>query len=130
MIIDSSAVLALLRREAEADRFEEVLFAAAERRMSAVNAMECRVVLFHRFGAEALGDFERLVDLAGVVIEPFDADQAIVAFEGYRRFGKGTQHAAQLNLGDCAAYALAVSRGEPLLFKGNDFPHTDVESAA
>ena len=67
--------------------------------------------------------------MSNVVVEPFDDDQAGIAFAAYRSYGKGSGHKAQLNLGDCAAYALATSLDLPLLFKGNDFTHTDVRSA-
>ena len=129
MVVDTSAVIAFLRGEAGADRIEILLDETSELRMSAFNAFECRVVLLRRFGESAVGDFDLLVVRAGVILNPFDADQAELALEGYRRFGKDSGHPAQLNLGDCAAYALARSRGLPLLFVGDDFSHTDIEAA-
>ena len=129
MVVDTSAVIAFLRGEAGADRIEILLDETSELRMSAFNAFECRVVLLRRFGESAVGDFDLLVVRAGVILDPFDADQAELALEGYRRFGKGSGHPAQLNLGDCAAYALARSRGLPLLFVGDDFSRTDIEAA-
>jgi ribonuclease VapC len=129
MVVDTSAVIAFLRGEAGADRIEILLDETSELRMSAFNAFECRVVLLRRFGESAVGDFDLLVVRAGIILDPFDADQAELALEGYRRFGKGSGHPAQLNLGDCAAYALARSRGLPLLFVGDDFSRTDIEAA-
>ena len=129
MVVDTSAVIAFLRGEAGADRIEILLDETSELRMSAFNAFECRVVLLRRFGESAVGDFDLLVVRAGVILNPFDADQAELALEGYRRFGKGSGHPAQLNLGDCAAYALARSRALPLLFVGDDFSRTDIEAA-
>jgi ribonuclease VapC len=127
MVVDTSAVIAFLRGEAGADRIEILLDETSELRMSAFNAFECRVVLLRRFGESAVGDFDLLVVRAGVILDPFDADQAELALEGYRRFGKGSGHPAQLNLGDCAAYALARSRALPLLFVGDDFSRTDIQ---
>ena len=129
MVVDTSAVIAFLRGEAGADRIEILLDETSELRMSAFNAFECRVVLLRRFGESAVGDFDLLVVRAGVILNPFDADQAELALEGYRRFGKDSGHPAQLNLGDCAAYALARSRALPLLFVGDDFSRTDIEAA-
>jgi ribonuclease VapC len=98
--------------------------------MSALNAFECRVVLHVRFGPEAAADFELFLARADIIVEPFDATQAELAFSAYRKYGKGSGHPARLNLGDCAAYALAKSKDRALLFTGDDFGHTDVESAA
>jgi ribonuclease VapC len=129
MVIDTSAIIAFLRSEPEADEIEDLLDQSADLRMSAFTALECRVVLHTRFGPHAAADFDLLVVKAGILVEPFDAEQAELAFDAYRRFGKGTGHPAQLNLGDCAAYTLAISRGLPLLYKGEDFARTDIESA-
>ena len=129
MVVDTSAVIAFLRGEAGADRIEILLDETSELRMSAFNAFECRVVLLRRFGESAVGDFDLFVVRAGVILDPFDADQAELALEGCRRFGKDSGHPAQLNLGDCAAYALARSRALPLLFVGDDFSRTDIEAA-
>lgn len=129
MVIDSSAAIAFLRREPEADAIGIALRAAGSTSMSAVNALECRIVLSFRFGVEAVSDFERFLQMAPVEVAIFGSDQSNLAFEAYRRYGKGSGHPARLNLADCAAYALAKSRGEPLLFKGDDFQRTDIESA-
>ena len=129
MVVDTSAIIAFLRGEPEADRIETRLDEATELRMSAFNAFECRAVLLRRFGESAVGDFDLLVVRAGIVLDPFDDDQATLALDAYRRFGKGSGDPAQLNLGDCAAYALARSRGLPLLFVGDDLSRTDIAVA-
>lgn len=127
MVIDTSAVVAYLRNEPEANAIETILDEAPELRMSAFTVFECRTVLRLRFGPSAAADFELLLAKAGVLVAPFDTEQSEFAFAAYRQFGKGTGHPARLNLGDCAAYALAKSRALPLLFNGNDFVHTDLE---
>jgi ribonuclease VapC len=129
MVIDTSAVIAFLRDEPEAAAIERAIAAAHTVRMSAITAFECRIVALRQFGQAMLDGFEVLLAKAGARIDPFDSDQAALAFEAYRRFGKGSGHPAQLNIGDCAAYALAQSSGLPLLFVGGDFSQTDVASA-
>ena len=129
MVIDTSAIIAFLRSEPEADAIEELLDTSPDLRMSSFTAFECRVVLHVRFGSRAAADFDLLLAKAEITLDPFDAEQSDLAFAANRRFGKGSGHPAQLNLGDCAAYALAKDRGLPLLFKGNDFIHTDLVSA-
>jgi ribonuclease VapC len=126
IVIDTSAILAFLFDEPDAEAMEAALAAADGCVMSSFTLFECRTVLWRRLGPAALSELELLLQAAHVLIAPFDAEQSALAFEAYRRFGKGTGHPAQLNLGDCAAYALAISRGAPLLFKGEDFVHTDV----
>ncbi|HYD69214.1 type II toxin-antitoxin system VapC family toxin [Azospirillum sp.] len=128
MVVDTSAIIAFLRNEPEAERIEEALEAASECRMSAMTLFECRTVLVRRFGQAMVDEFHRLLEAAGVTIMPFDEAQAAAAYDAYCRFGKGSGHPAQLNLADCAAYALAKTLRLPLLFKGEDFVHTDVES--
>lgn len=127
MVVDTSAVVASLTGEADAGRFRAALAATPMCRMSAVNVFECRLVLGSRFGDAMLREFELLLAKLPIAIDPFDGDAAVLAYDAHRRFGKGTGHPAGLNLGDCAAYALARSRGLPLLFKGNDFARTDIE---
>jgi ribonuclease VapC len=129
MVIDTSAIVAFLRSEPEADAIEELLDQEPRLRMSTFSALEARVVLGRRFGPRAVAEFEVLLVKAGVELVAFDAEQSEIAADAYRRFGKGSGHAAQLNLGNCASYALATALAEPLLFKGNDFPHTDIEPA-
>jgi ribonuclease VapC len=126
MVIDASALVAILTNEPERDMFERAIARAAIRRMSPVNWFETATVLGSRSLAirEALDSY---VKLAGIEITPTDARQAELAENARRTYGKG-HHPAQLNLGDCFAYALAKVTGESLLFKGNDFVHTDVVS--
>ena len=125
MIVDTSALIALLRREAEADRFIGLLLAAPEVRISAGTLLEARIVAERDGGVEEL---EELIEAVGVEIVPADSRQIDLAFDGFRRFGKG-RHPAGLNLGDLFAYALARALDEPLLFKGNDFAQTDINAA-
>jgi len=129
VVLDTSAIVAFLRGEPEADAIEAVLHQAEELTMSAFTLFETRTVLLLRFGSQAASDFELLALKLGVRVVPFDSEQCDLASAAYRRFGEGTGHPAQLNLGDCAAYALALQLGEPLLYKGGDFVHTDIEPA-
>ena len=129
MVIDTSALIAFLRDEAEALSIQDAMTSAGRRYISALTLFECRTVLWSRFGAEMVQGLHDLLDGWGPEIRTFDPEQAGLAFSAYRRFGKGSGHKAQLNLCDCAAYALAKSLDLPLLFKGNAFVHTDVRSA-
>jgi len=127
MIVDTSAIIAILRGEADANTLTRALQQAPVRRVSAATYVEAAVfadcnrepVLSRRFD-----DFFRE---AAIVVESVTAEQAKIAREAYRDFGKG-QHRAGLNFGDCFSYALAKVAGEPLLFKGDDFRHTDIEA--
>ena len=94
--------------------------------MSTATFVEVSIVIESRYGAEGLGDLDLFVDQAGIELVALDVDQAKVARRAFSRFGKG-RHPAGLNYGDCFAYALAMLLGEPLLFKGEDFPQTDVK---
>ena len=125
MIVDTSALIAVLRREPEADRFIDLLLAASEARISAGTLLELRIVAERDGGSEELA---ALLATLGVEVVPVDARQVDLALEGFRRFGKG-RHPAGLNFGDLFAYALAQVLGEPLLFKGDDFAQTDIEAA-
>jgi ribonuclease VapC len=129
MVIDTSAILAVLFKESERDAFAEAMAAAARRLVSAVSYVEAAVVVLARKGSAGVHDLELLVHRAGFDLVGFDRAQAALAREGYERFGKG-RHRAGLNLGDCCAYALSRYSGEPLLFKGEDFAKTDVIAAA
>ena len=129
MVIDTSALIAFLRDEAEALSIQDAMTSAGRRYISALTLFECRTVLWSRFGAEMVQGLHDLLDGWGPEIRTFDPEQAGLAFSAYRRFGKGSGHKARLNLCDCAAYALAKSLDLPLLFKGNAFVHTDVRSA-
>ena len=125
MVIDTSAVLAILQDEPERRRFAEAIEAAATRWMSAATWVESSLVLEARYGSDGLRDFDRLMERIAVEIVPVDLEQARAAREAFRRFGKG-RHPAGLNFGDCFSYALARMLGEPLLFKGADFSQTDL----
>jgi ribonuclease VapC len=126
MIIDTSALIAILRDEAEAENCALAIERSASRRVSAVNFVETALVIDGSRNPIASRRFDDLVKEAQVVIEPVTESQARLAREAYRDFGKGSGHPAKLNFGDCFAYALAKATGEPLLFKGDDFVHTDI----
>ena len=125
MVIDSSALFAILAMESEAARLALAIEADTTRLISAATLVEAGIVMEARLGAAGGTQLDLLIAKAGVVVEPVTADQAIMAREAWRRFGKG-RHAAGLNYGDCFSYALARSTGEPLLFKGTDFANTDI----
>jgi len=127
MVVDTSALLAILLGEPEAEAAIEALAADPRRWVSAFSVYEAAVVIDGRKGPAGGRELDLLLHEAGVTVVPFTAEHAGLAREAYRRFGKG-HHPAGLNLGDCAAYALAQDSGEPLLFKGDDFRRTDVES--
>jgi len=128
MVVDTSALVAILQDEPERRVFTEALESAAHCAMSAASFVETSLIIETRFGAQGLQDLDLLVSKAGIEIVAVDAEQAMVARRGFGRFGKG-RHAAGLNFGDCFAYALAIARQEPLLFNGNDFARTDIEPA-
>jgi ribonuclease VapC len=125
MVLDTSALLAILQDEPERRSFNEAIESADSRSLSAANFVEASIVIEARWGAEGVRDLELLIERAAVEIVPVDAAQARIACRAFSRFGKG-RHRAGLNFGDCFAYALALARREPLLFKGDDFGHTDV----
>jgi ribonuclease VapC len=129
MIIDTSALIAILRDEPDASVYARAIEAAAERRLSAASFVESALVIDGSRDPVASRRFDALLAEAQVVVEPVTKEQAQIAREAYRDFGKGSGHPAQLNFGDCFAYALARARNERLLYKGSDFARTDVESA-
>jgi len=129
MIIDTSAIVAILRQEPEARRFAEAIEAAPVRRISATTYVEIGAVIDGGRDPVASRLVDELLATAGIVIESVTEAQARVARDAHRDFGKGSGHAAGLNFGDCFAYALAKATGEPLLFKGDDFSRTDVAIA-
>ena len=128
MVIDTSALLAILLDERERRSYNEAIEAAATRAVSAATFVEVSIVVESRFGAEGLRDLDQFVDRAKIEIAAVDLEQANLARLAFSRFGKG-RHPAGLNFGDCFSYALAIARGEPLLYKGEDFALTDVASA-
>ncbi len=127
IVIDSSALLAIIFDEPERAAFENAIRTAESRLISAVNAHETATVLRLRQGAGALERFWEILELSEIGIAPFDEAQTRVAAEAYGRRGKGIHSKARLNLSDCAAYALAKTTDAPLLFKGDDFTNTDVK---
>jgi ribonuclease VapC len=129
MIIDTSALIAILRDEPEAASCAREIEIATERRVSSANYLEAALVIDASRDPIASRRFDDLVREAQLIIEPVTEAQARIAREAYRDFGKGSGHRASLNFGDCFAYALAKDMGEPLLFKGDDFAHTDITPA-
>lgn len=128
MIVDTSALVAILLEEPEAERLSEAIFDAAPGFLSSASFLEASMVLLARKGESALEHLDALLLRLGVQVVPFTEVQARIAREAFRRYGKG-RHAAGLNFGDCISYALACETGEALLFKGTDFSQTDVSAA-
>lgn len=129
MIVDASAILAMLLKEPEEHAFADIIGEYADDiAISPVNHLEIALSVDRGRTPELSEALNPLLLRLGVKIAPVSAEQARLAREAYQRFGKG-KHAAKLNLGDCFAYALAKARDEPLLFKGDDFRQTDVEAA-
>ena len=129
MIIDTSALVAILRAEPEAEVCARAIEDATHCRLSAVNFVEAAVVIDGSRDPIASRRFDELLSVANVKIEPVDQAQARLARDAYRDFGKGCGHPARLNFGDCFAYALAKVTGESLLFIGADFAKTDIMPA-
>ncbi len=128
MIADTSAILAILFGEAEAQRCDAAIANAPRCRMSAVSFLEAAIVLESRSGAAAGHDLDAFLEAAEIELVSVTPDQARAARQAWRRFGKGN-HPAGLDFGDCFSYALAETAREPLLFKGEDFALTNVEAA-
>ena len=128
MIVDSSAVLAILYREPDAALYEEAIAATASCRMSVANVLEASIVLEARGGTAAGHELDTFLKDAAIEPTPVTVEHMDAARRAWRRFGKGN-HRAALNFGDCFAYALAEVTDEPLLFKGEDFARTDVNVA-
>lgn len=130
MIVDASAILAILLEEDDGDAMEDVLLhqKGSHHAMSPVNYVEAAVKLDGLAGSNKGAELDPLLRGFGIDIVPVTPEQALLAREAYRRYGRG-KHPAKLNLGDCFAYALARARSQPLLFKGDDFRLTDVEAA-
>jgi ribonuclease VapC len=126
MIIHTSAIIAILRDEPEAMSCAQAIASATIRRVSAVNFVESAVVIDASRDPIATRRFDDFIREAGISIDPVTKGQAQIARDAYRDFGRGSGHPAKLNFGDCFAYALAKESGEPLLFKGSDFTHTDI----
>jgi ribonuclease VapC len=126
VIVDTSAILAILFGEPEADAFALAIRRAARRSMSAASYVEAAIRV-DRLNSPVAGSLlDDLVSRLGIAIEAVTAEQAYIARAAYRRFGRGSGHPARLNFGDCLTYALSRAAGEPLLFKGDDFGRTDI----
>ena len=129
MVIDSSAIVAIMLGEGEATSFAKAIEGDRVRLLSAVSALEVNLVMGHRKGQAAIREFDLLLHRAAIEIVPFTGEQFELARGAWLKYGKG-RHAAALNLGDCCTYALARVSGEPLLAKGNDFVKTDIRMVA
>jgi ribonuclease VapC len=126
MVIDTSALVAIFLAEPERKRFLDLIVEAGTRLISAANALETGIVLEAKRGEAAGREFDLFLVRANLLVVPVDGEQVEIARSAWRKYGKG-RHSAALNFGDCFAYALAESSGEPLLAKGTDFALTDIE---
>ena len=129
MIVDSSAMVAIIRGERDGARLAARLGESDSARMSAATLVELSIVIDRDSSPNSAALLDELVDRSGIEVVPFTAEHACIARRAYQEFGKGSGHRAGLNFGDCFAYALAKQSGEPLLFEGDDFSHTDIVPA-
>jgi ribonuclease VapC len=129
MIVDTSALIAILKREPEWPVLSKALDTAEFSHISAANYLEASIVVDAWRNPLLSRDFDELIERFSIIIEPVTVAQARVARQAYRDYGKGSGHAANLNFGDCFTYALARDKREPVLYKGDDFVHTDLRSA-
>jgi len=129
MIVDTSALVAIIKREPEQAAFSVILEAEKDLRISAATYFEASIVLDGLRKPDISRALDDLIERAQIEIEPVTAEQARIARQAYRDYGRGSGHAANLNFGDCFSYALARAKREPILFKGDDFGHTDLRSA-
>jgi ribonuclease VapC len=129
MVLDTSAIIASIMNEQDSSRFREAMLVAESLLKSSVAVLETKIVLQARLGPDAIELFGELLQKSGIIVVPFDLEMARAAFDAFRRFGKGQGNPAQLNIIDCAVYALAKTRSQPLLFKGGDFGQTDIQPA-
>ncbi len=129
MIVDSSALIAILAGEPDAEELNDVLSGAVRPALSVANYLEAAIVLDRHPARRAGEKLDRYLVTGQVELADVTESQARIARSAYRNFGRRTGHPAGLNFGDCFAYALAIDRDESLLYKGNDFKHTDVRSA-
>lgn len=127
MIVDTSAIVAIIRGEPDAAAFARVIAEAAIARISAATLVELGIVIDGLRDQVAVGVLDRLLEDAALRVEPLTPEQARIARDAHRRFGRASGHPAGLNMGDCFSYALARDLDEPLLFKGEDFGQTDIE---
>jgi ribonuclease VapC len=129
MIVDSSALIAILKREPEWPVLSKTLDAAKSPCISAANYLETSIVVDGWRNPILSRELDELIERFKIVIEPVTVEQARIARHAYRDYGKGSGHPANLNFGDCFSYALARVHREPILYKGDDFLHTDLRSA-
>ena len=129
MIVDSSVLIAILTGEPDAEGLNDALSGAVKPMLSVANYLEAAIVLDRHRSPGPGEKLDRYLAAATVELADVSASQVRIARAAYRNFGKGSGHSAGLNFGDCFAYALAIERDEPLLYKGDDFKHTDVRSA-
>ena len=129
MILDTSALIAVLYGEPERAHFAQLIHDAESCRISVVSFVELSMVVETQLGPEAGHQVDMLLRRTGIIIEPVTVEHGYLARQAFLDYGKG-RHKAGLNFGDCFAYALARATAEPLLFKGNDFSQTDVKAAA
>jgi len=129
VVIDTSAILAILKQEPDAPAIAQRLAGNQLMFMSAATLMECGTVVVGRYGAAGMDELRGLLARLKVTIVALTAEHAQAGIEAYALYGRGSRHPAKLNMGDCFSYALAKTRNLPLLFKGNDFIHTDIEPA-
>ena len=129
MIVDTSALIAILRKEPEEQTFAKILDDAESLSVSAATYLELSIVIDSRREPAMSREMDDLLDRFSIVIEPVTAEQAHIARQAYRDYGKGSGHPANLNFGDCFSYALARAKREPILFKGDDFNYTDLRNA-
>ncbi|MFP5210742.1 MAG: type II toxin-antitoxin system VapC family toxin [Acidobacteriota bacterium] len=129
MIVDSSALVAILKNEAEAEAFSQAMEAAGTVRISAATYLEVHIVTDGYRNPKLTARLDEILDNPWIIIEPVTVEQARIACQAYRDYGRSSGHAANLNFGDCFSYALARVKREPILFKGDDFMHTDLRPA-
>ncbi len=129
MIVDASALICILRKEPEQLAFAKILNSADHLHISAATYLELSIVIDSRRDPAMSREIDDLIDKFGIEIESVTVKQATIARQAYRDYGKGSGHPANLNFGDCFSYALARDKREPILYKGDDFVHTDLRSA-
>jgi len=129
MIIDSSALVAILLNEEDGKKLSAALDGEEVVRMSVASYLETSIVIDKYRDAALSASFDDMIFDSRIVIEPVTAEHAKIARQAYRDYGKGSGHPANLNFGDCFSYALARDKREPIIFKGDDFIHTDLRPA-
>jgi len=129
MILDTSVLIAIIKEEPETATFAAIMESVDPLRISAASYLESSIVVDKARDPKLSARLDELLEEAAVVIEPVTAEQAKIARQAYRDYGRGSGHRANLNFGDCFSYALARVKREPLLYKGDDFAHTDLRSA-